>query len=109
MRRTLQPQWRDRTSDFALELILISIFGDDYESKLLSQGENPFAFLASDSTRDLSVVMKARNLRRLLLEIIEARRVAGNVETYDFLSMYMVRIKGTSLCQTTRGKSAPIS
>jgi cytochrome P450 len=77
------------TSDFALELILISIFGDDYESKLLSQGKNPFAFLASDSTRDLSVVMKARNLRRLLLEIIEARRVAGNVETYDFLSMYM--------------------
>ena len=77
------------TSDFALELILISIFGDDYETKLLSQGENPFAFLASDSTRDLSVVMKARNLRRLLLEIIEARRSAGNAETYDFLSMYM--------------------
>ena len=77
------------TSDFALELILMSIFGDDYESKLLSQGENPFAFLASDSTRDLSVVMKARNLRRLLLEIIEARRSAGNAETYDFLSMYM--------------------
>lgn len=77
------------TSDFALELILISIFGDDYESKLLSEGENPFAFLASDSTRDLSVVMKARNLRRLLLEIIGARRTAGNAETYDFLSMYM--------------------
>ncbi len=78
------------TSDFALELILISIFGDDYESKLLSEGENPFAFLASDSTRDLGVVMKARNLRRLLLEIIEARRVAGNAGTYDFLSMYML-------------------
>jgi cytochrome P450 len=77
------------TSDFALELILISIFGDDYESKLLSDGDNPFAFLASDSTRDLSVVMKARNLRRLLLGIIEARRDAGNAETFDFLSMYM--------------------
>jgi len=77
------------TSDFALELILVSIFGDDYESKLLSEGENPFAFLASDSTRDLSVVMKARNLRRLLLEIIESRRDAGNLETFDFLSMYM--------------------
>ena len=77
------------TSDFALELILISIFGEDYESKLLSDGENPFAFLASDSTRDLSVVMKARNLRRLLLGIIDARRESGNVETYDFLSMYM--------------------
>jgi cytochrome P450 len=77
------------TSDFALELILVSIFGDDYESMLLSQGENPFAFLASDSTRDLSVVMKARNLRRLLLEIIESRRSSGKADTYDFLSMYM--------------------
>ena len=77
------------TSDFALELILRSIFGGDYESKLLSDGENPFAFLASDSTRDLGVVMKARNLRRLLLEIVDARRDAGNVESFDFLSMYM--------------------
>jgi cytochrome P450 len=47
------------------------------------------AFLASDSTRDLGVVMKSRNLRRLLLEIIEARRDASSAETYDFLSMYM--------------------
>ena len=77
------------TSDFALELILVSIFGDDYESKLLSKGENPFAFLSSDSTRDLRVVMKARNLRQLLLEIIGSRRDSGNPETYDFLSMYM--------------------
>ncbi len=77
------------TSDFALELILVSIFGDDYESKLLSQGENPFAFLSSDSTRDLRVVMKARNLRQLLLEIVGSRRDSGNPETYDFLSMYM--------------------
>jgi cytochrome P450 len=52
-------------------------------------GENPFAFLASDSTRDLRVVMKARNLRQLLLEIIGSRRDSGNPETYDFLSMYM--------------------
>ena len=77
------------TSDFALELILISIFGDDYETKILSRGENPFAFLASDSTRDLGVVMKARNLRQLLLEIIDSRRQSGNPESYDFLSMYM--------------------
>jgi cytochrome P450 len=33
--------------------------------------------------------MKARNLRQLLLEIIESRRDAGNLETFDFLSMYM--------------------
>jgi cytochrome P450 len=77
------------TSDFALELILISIFGDDYDSMIVADGENPFAFLASDSTRDLSVVMKARDLRELLLEIIGRRRAAGNRESFDFLSMYM--------------------
>ena len=34
------------TSDFALELILISIFGDDYEEFILTEGESPFAFLS---------------------------------------------------------------
>jgi cytochrome P450 len=77
------------TSEFALELILISIFGADYESRILSRGENPFDFLASDSTRDLGVVMKARNLRTFLLDLVNDRRDVGNPDTYDFLSMYM--------------------
>jgi cytochrome P450 len=77
------------TSDFALELILISIFGADYELMIVAGGENPFAFLASDSTRDLSVVMKARNLRSLLLEIIVRRRAQAAGGSFDFLSMYM--------------------
>ena len=76
------------TSDFALELILKSIFGDDYENKLLVRGDNPFSFLSQDSTRDLSVVMKVRDLRKLLLEIINERRAEPRGE-FDFLSMYM--------------------
>ncbi len=76
-------------SDFALDLILISIFGDDYESMIVAGGENPFAFLASDSTRDLRVVLKARNLRNLLLEIIGKRRASASGKSFDFLSMYM--------------------
>ncbi len=76
------------TSDFALELILKSIFGDDYENKLLVRGDNPFSFLSQDSTRDLSVVLKVRALRELLLEIVEERR-AEKSEAFDFLSMYM--------------------
>ena len=77
------------TSAFALELILLSIFGEDYDAKIVSRDENPFEFLASDSTRDLGVVMKARNLRTFLLELVNDRRDAGNPDTYDFLSMYM--------------------
>jgi cytochrome P450 len=77
------------TSDFALELILISIFGDDYENRILTEGENPFAFLSRDSTRDLSVVMKVRHLREFLLRIIADRRAGKGSQHFDFLSMYL--------------------
>jgi len=77
------------TSDFALELILISIFSTDYASRILTEGENPFAFLSRDSKRDLSVVMKVRHLRNLLLGIIKDRRAGKGSDEFDFLSMYL--------------------
>jgi len=79
----------EETSDFALELILISIFGKDYENYIVTQGENPFAFLSRDSTRDLGVVLKVRQLRDLLMKIIEARRNRSSDEDFDFLAMYL--------------------
>jgi enediyne biosynthesis protein E7 len=77
-----------QTSDFALELILKCIFGADYENRLLAGGENPFDFLSKNSARDLGVVLKARQLRELLLEIIALRRESVGQE-FDFLSMYL--------------------
>ena len=77
------------TSDFALQLILLTIFGDDYETRILAEGENPFAFLAEDSTRDLGVVMKVRQLRQFMLDIIAERRQSDQSGVYDFLSMYI--------------------
>jgi cytochrome P450 len=77
------------TCDFALELILISIFGDDYERCIVTDGENPFAFLSRDSTRDLSVVMKVRRLRELLMQIIGDRKAGRGSRGFDFLSMYL--------------------
>ncbi|MBT8102774.1 MAG: cytochrome P450 [Gammaproteobacteria bacterium] len=82
----------EETSDFALELILVSIFGSDYEHRILTGGENPFAFLSRDSTRDLSVVMKVRELRELLLSIIAARRARTASDSFDFLSMYLAAV-----------------
>ena len=79
----------EETSDFALELILISTFGSDYETRIISGGDNPFAFLSRDSTRDLSVVMKVRNLRNLLLSIIADRRSGNREDEFDFLAMYL--------------------
>lgn len=77
------------TSDFALELILISIFSSDYEDRIMTGGENPFAFLSRDSTRDLSVVMKVRHLRELLTGIIADRRAGKSHHEFDFLSIYL--------------------
>ena len=79
----------EETCDFALELILISTFGDDYENRIMTEAENPFAFLSRDSTRDLSVVMKVRHLRELLLSIIEDRRAGSGGKHFDFLAMYL--------------------
>jgi len=76
-------------SDFALELILRSTFGSDYEQRIMKSGENPFAFLSRDSTRDLRVVMQVRDLRELLLAVIESRRIDGIDAHTDFLSTYM--------------------
>jgi cytochrome P450 len=77
------------TCDFALELILVCTFGDDYEDHILKEAENPFAFLSQDSTRDLGVVMKVRHLRELLMTIIAGRRGGRTSHYYDFLSMYL--------------------
>lgn len=77
------------TSRFALELILRSIFGADYERRILTYGTNPFAFLSEDPSRDLRVVLRVRELRELLLDIVAERRDAGTGGAYDFLSVYL--------------------
>lgn len=77
------------TSDFALELILRAIFGPDYDRRIMTGGGNPFAFLSEDSTRDLGVVLKLRELRELVLDIIADRRSGASSGDYDFLTIYL--------------------
>jgi len=76
-------------SEFALELILRSIFGKDYDTRIVKDGVNPFAFLSQDSVRDLSVVMKVRGLRNFLQQVIDSRSLSEPSSEFDFLSMYM--------------------
>ena len=76
-------------SDFALELILRCIFGDDYDAHIMKSGENPFAFLSRDSERDLRVVMQVRDTRELVLGVIRERRARSGEAPFDFLAMYM--------------------
>jgi cytochrome P450 len=77
------------TSEFALELILRTMFGEDYDRSVVAGGANPFAFLSEDSTRDLRVVLKVRELRAFLLGIVERRRAGGGEGAFDFLSIYL--------------------
>ena len=96
-----REQWREaalagkalnvtqETSDFALELILRAIFGTDYERRIATGGGNPFAFLSEDSTRDIGVVLKLRELRALVLGIIADRRSGASAGHYDFLTIYL--------------------
>ena len=76
-------------SDFALELILRALFGHDYDEHIVSGGENPFAFLSEEFSRDIQLVVKFRALRDLILDIVERRRAAPDRDDQDFLSVYM--------------------
>ncbi|MBM4196402.1 MAG: cytochrome P450 [Gammaproteobacteria bacterium] len=71
-------------SHYGLEVILRSIFSEDLP-KLVAES-NPFAFLAEDPTRDIRTVLKVRELGRVILACIAARR-ASDSRPHDFLSL----------------------
>ncbi len=75
-------------SEFALEIILRSLISDDLDILIDEQGENPFAFLTDDPTRDLAVAMKFRQTGKLIQKIIDKRRAQNN-EPVDLLDALM--------------------
>jgi cytochrome P450 len=74
------------TSHFGLEVILRSIFSVDLPR--LVRDASPFAFLASDPTRDIRTVLRVRELGRVILKAIADRRASGE-RPYDFLSLFI--------------------
>lgn len=75
-------------SDLALDIVLRVLFSDDVDSMLDQAGENPFAFLTDDPTRDVKVVLKYRALMGLLLNVIQARRTTTK-KYNDFVSVFV--------------------
>lgn len=65
-------------STFSLDVILRALISEDLDRIITEQGTNPFAFLADDPTRDLSVAMKFRQLCKLVQSIIDTRRKHGS-------------------------------
>ncbi len=75
-------------SELSLEIVMRAILSDDLDTLIKEQNGNPFTFLTDDFTRDLKVVLKFREVSKLLLNIINNRR-EQNLERVDFLAMFM--------------------
>lgn len=89
-------------SDLALDIVLRLLFSDDVDTLLEQAGENPFAFLTEDPTRDMKVVLKYRSLMSLLLELIQARRTTTK-KYNDFVSVFVdARDKETGEAMTDK-------
>jgi len=76
------------SSELALEIVLRSLFSDDLDTMIEEYGSNPFSILTKDPARDIQLVLKFRELSKILLELIIRRR-AEQPERVDFLAMFM--------------------
>ncbi|MGI9301637.1 MAG: cytochrome P450 [Gammaproteobacteria bacterium] len=75
-------------SELALEVVLRALFSVDLDMLIAAEGENPFAILVQDFTRDLQLAMKFRGLTRHVADMMSRRRADERTE-FDFLSMLM--------------------
>ncbi|MDB3935523.1 cytochrome P450 [Granulosicoccus sp.] len=75
-------------SALALEVILRALFSDDFDALIKREGENPFAMLVDDVTRDLKLAMRFRALTRHVAAIMNMRREENRIE-HDFLALLM--------------------
>ena len=78
----------EEMSQLSLEIILRVLLGGDYERILEEQGENPFAILTQDPSRDMRLVLKYRALTGIIQDIIDHRR-RHPLDGEDFLSSFM--------------------
>lgn len=97
----LIPQWQAKAetgeaidittemSEFALEVILRALISSDLDTLIENNGANPFAFLTDDTTRDLALAMKFRQLAPLLQTLIDQRRQTPDTLKHDLLEALM--------------------
>jgi cytochrome P450 len=62
------------TSEFALEVMLRSLFSDDLDAMMAEAGGNPFAIFTEGHERDMNLVLKFRALTALMKSVFERRR-----------------------------------
>ncbi|MDH5407523.1 MAG: cytochrome P450 [Gammaproteobacteria bacterium] len=78
----------DLTNELALEIILRAIFSIDFDEITRGDDGNPFSILTDNSTRDLQLAVKFRELKQLLQKFIDKRRQATD-RPNDFLTAFI--------------------
>lgn len=90
------------TSTVALDVILRSLFSEDLDRLIETEGGNPFSMLVEDVTRDLALASRFRGLTRHVRQMMAARRAENRMPT-DWLTMLMeARDKDTGEPMTER-------
>lgn len=75
-------------SEFGLEVMLRSLFGEDLDLMIAEAGGNPFSIFTEEHERDLSLALKFRALARLMQKVIERRR-GREIQPPDMLGALM--------------------
>jgi enediyne biosynthesis protein E7 len=75
-------------SEFGLEVMLRSLFGEDLDLMIAEAGGNPFSIFTEEHERDLSLALKFRALTRLVQRVIERRR-RSETQPLDMLGALM--------------------
>ena len=92
----------EEMSELTLDIVLQSIFGPDLAWLTEKMGGNPFAIVTDHSARDLQFAYRFRSLCRLVGELVNKRRAAGE-DHADFLGMLMTaRDKDTGAAMPDR-------
>lgn len=75
-------------SEFALEIMLRSLFSDDLDALNKQAGGNPFDIFTAQHERDLNLALRFRELMKLIQALVERRRSAPALPP-DMLSVLM--------------------
>jgi cytochrome P450 len=99
--QALLAQWRELAakqqvfdlnkamSEFALEVMLRSLFSSDLDIMISEAGgNNPFAIFTEEHERDLNLAVRFRALTRVILAVIQKRR-QGTAHYHDMLATLM--------------------
>jgi cytochrome P450 len=92
----------EAAAELSLLVILRVLFSEDLDRLFDEQGDNPFAFLTQDLTRDMKVVLRFRSLTKIMQALIDWRREV-QPKRFDFLAMFMeARDKETGEAMTDK-------